>query len=212
MLELLATKTVTKETNATRDAISPALLNIFMHHHVVPFTELSLKVLAQIGAVAIKSLTPYFSEKLGTEVTIHSSKTVATLLTFSGLPYINAKEIKTKLPEALFFEISRMVKEHKKIPSSIAIDVGKEAKKFYEANKDLISLHASDTQSQLKSVKLHWKAEWEGNALTMLLVSARITARSPASVSRRSGLTISRGRSRSKRLSKRLSTSLARRS
>ena len=172
MLELLATKTVAKENGATRDAIVPALLNIFMHHHVVPFTELSLKVLAQIGAAAIKSLTPYFSKKLGTEVTIRSPKTVATLLTLSGLPYVNAKEIKTKLPESLFFEISRMVKEHKKIPSSITIDIGKEAKKFYETNKELVSSHASDTQSQLKSVKLHWKAQWDGDALTMLLVNA----------------------------------------
>lgn len=172
LLELLATKNIPKDNNTSRDAFSPALLNLLMHHHVVPFSELSLKVLAQIGAGAIKSLVPYFSKKIGTEVSIRSPKTVATLLTLSGLPYINAKEIKTKLPESLFFEISRMVKEHKKIPASITIEIGKEAKKFYEKHKALVSSHASDTQSQLKSVKLHWKAEWDGNALTMLLINA----------------------------------------
>lgn len=171
MLELLATKNVPKDGNGMREAFSGALLNLFMHHHVVPFMELSLKVLAQIGAVSIKSLTPYFSKKIGAPLKIKSPKIISTLLTLSGLPYINAKEVKNKIPESLFFEISRFVKEKKKIPALITVDIGGEAKKFYEKNKILIDAHVSDTQSQLKSARLIWKDEWSGSEMTMRLVN-----------------------------------------
>jgi ATP-dependent Zn protease len=140
---------------------------------VIPFVELSLKVMAQIGAGAIKSLTPLFAKKIGCEVAIKSPKIISSLLTLSGLPYISAKQAKHKLPESLFFEISRFVKEQKKIPASITVDLGEEARKFYEKNRDLIDAHVSDTQSQLKSAHLVWKAEWDtAGHMTMFLVNA----------------------------------------
>lgn len=168
IVELLSTKTIAKD-NITRELFDAEILALAMHHHVVPFVELSLKVLAEIGADSIKALAPLFSKKLNTQLKIKSPKTIATLITISRFPYINAKEAKNKVPESLFYQISKFVKEKKIIPKTITIDMGETAKKFYEKNKYILNSHVSDTRSRLQSAYLTWKDEWINEDMMMIL-------------------------------------------
>ena len=168
MVELLATK----ELQPGRDLMAAELLTLFLHHHVVPFGELSIKILAEIGLKAVRSLLPVFGKKIGAEVKMSSSKSLAALLTLSSLPYINAREIKNKMPELLFFEISRLLKKAGHTPKTLNIEIGDGAKKFYDRYKDAINAHVSDAHSQLKSVHLTWKDSWEGSHATVTLVGA----------------------------------------
>lgn len=154
LIERLAKEEVVLE-GMIEQAFDKKLLSLINENSVVLFNKLSLASLIKIGARALHDMSQNFLHKSSIDIEYIGFDKVASLLTLSMTPYLNAKYIKEKLPETMFRHIYKGIKLLDDV-KTVRCCVSKEAQEFCdEALRDEEKL-LKQLRDQHQRVSLSW--------------------------------------------------------
>lgn len=137
-------------------AFDSKLLALMNQNAVIPFNKLSLSSLIKIGARALHEMSQNFSDKSSIDIEYRDFDKVASLLTLSLAPYLNAKHIKEKLPEVMFSHIYKALKLEENLKQVLCY-VSKRAQSFIvEALSDSHRL-LKQLRDQHQKLTLTWE-------------------------------------------------------
>jgi cell division protease FtsH len=143
-------------------AFDSKLLSLINQNSVVPFNKLSLTSLIKIGARALHGMSQNFLKQSSISIQYINFDRVASLLTLSLAPFLNAKHIKEKIPEVMFTHIYQGLKLGNEI-DEVVCSVSKEAQDFFEeALTDEVRL-LKQLRDQRERISLVWDYRLEAN-------------------------------------------------
>lgn len=155
-------------------AFDAKLLSLINQNAVIPFNKLSLTSLIKIGARALHEMSQNFLHKSSIEIEYLGFDKVASLLTLSLAPYLNAKHIKEKLPEVMFTHIHKGLKLQSEV-EKIICRVSPQAENFFdEALSDAVKL-LKELRDQHQRVSLTWDYTLEDDLVVCEIKEAIFT-------------------------------------
>lgn len=174
---------ISKEKKAVYDiiqsAIAPKLLSVMAQNTLVLFERLGLEAITRIGADAILELAEHFLKKSGLKIEFRNFESLVTILTLSFAPYINAKRVRVKLPDLLFYQITQYLRSAKEMPQKIVFDLSAEVLGFLEDLGDKTDL-AQRLFRKNETVEIEFQTYKHRKSVTFFVAKAFITRPLPS--------------------------------
>lgn len=163
-----------------RNAIAPKLLSSMSQNYIVLLNKLSLDSMIRIGSESLKRLSTHFTEKSKIELEYQWFDPLVKLMVLSFAPYIDAKGVQQKLPDALFYKITRFIQETQTIPDKVTFKLSKSAKLFLDElykEKDILE---QKLFKKNEAVELEWKSYKRGENLVFTIDRAELKKLPPS--------------------------------
>ena len=169
---------LSKESMALDGAIEQAfdakLLSLMNQNRAVPFGKLTLTSLIKIGARALHEMSQHFLHQNNIALEYIEFDKIASLLTLSLAPYLNAQHIKDKIPEVMFGHIYSTLKLHTPA-TKILCDLSAEAVLFLDQTLTDPARLLKQLRDQHQRVALSWEYSHTQEALRCTITNASFT-------------------------------------
>lgn len=176
--QALTMDAISKEKKIVYDqiqsAIAPKLLSAMAQNYIVLFNRLSLDSIVRIGSESLKRLSIHFMEKTKIELDYQEFDQLVKLLTLSFAPYINAKRVRQKLPDAVFYKIIQFVRSTNILPQKAVFKLSRQAKVFLEEVYKESSTLTQRFFKKNETVDLEWKEHEEGKTIVFTIDRAEL--------------------------------------
>jgi len=141
-----------------RNAIAPKLLSSMSQNYIVLLNKLSLDSMIRIGSESLKRLSSHFTEKSKIKLEYQWFDHMVKLMVLSFAPYIDAKGVQQKLPDALFYKITRFIRETQTIPDKVTFKLSKSVKLFLDELYKESDILEQKLFKKNQAVELEWKS------------------------------------------------------
>jgi len=175
---------VSKERKLVYDtiqtAIAPKLLSSMSQNYIVLLNKLSLDSMIRIGSESLKRLSSHFTEKSKIELEYQWFDHLVKLMVLSFAPYIDAKGVQQKLPDALFYKITRFIRETQTIPDKVTFKLSKSAKLFLDELYKESDILEQKLFKKNEAVELEWKSYERGKNVVFTIDRAELKKLPPS--------------------------------
>ncbi|MBW1940313.1 MAG: AAA family ATPase, partial [Deltaproteobacteria bacterium] len=163
-----------------RNAIAPKLLSSMSQNYIVLLNKLSLDSMIRIGSESLKRLSSHFTEKSKIKLEYQWFDHMVKLMVLSFAPYIDAKGVQQKLPDALFYKITRFIRETQAIPDKVTFKLSKSAKLFLDELYKESDILEQKLFKKNEAVELEWKSYKRGENLVFTIDRAELKKLPPS--------------------------------
>lgn len=170
LMEKLAQEFVTIN-GMKEEAFDKKLLSLLNEHTVIPFNRLSLAALIKIAARTIHEMSQHFAKDSKLEIEYSNFDKLASLLTLSLSPYINARHIIKKVPELIFTQVYEAMKTTPEL-EEIHFDVMDAAAEFVNGVLKEQHLFTKKISQQHMRITLEWEVSCEAKSVTCKIKNA----------------------------------------